>query len=405
MKKLFIVMLGFLLSFWVVLYSGPAFSGGGGLCGQTPCTTNVDCQTANGTFACPECFVCVNPGPNGTCQPDNTFCENLSGNECVEAICLNPPPNPINNPTGCEYTAVAIDGGATDLADICYYCAPPKITTIDTCGNGVCDEGDQENCSNCPEDCLIPGYDLTCPRPLPVQVNECVPAGITFGGPPFQEECEDGDLCTNEICNPQVIGECIADGFKDCNQVFSDLCCPSGCQGPPIAFLTGTDPCRDALAAGAITQAEFVTCDLDCWPLQACGDGFVQGPAETCDDLPTGSAGINVSQAQCRDPGTPNECTYCGDGFIDSPTEECDGAALGQCQTCTATCVCGLIPPPPVVNLCIFGSSPISSGGGLAPACDCSLNPNAPVDSSRGIALMAMLVFGIGALVWKRRRA
>jgi hypothetical protein len=121
----------------------------------------------------------------------------------------------------------------------------------------------------------------------------------------------------------------------------------------------------------------LTACDIDCWPPPVCNDGLVQNP-ETCDDgLPDGDAGINVTDAQCRDAGTPDECTYCGDGFLQTAAgEECEVGLIGACGTAGQGGTCDFTTCLCQQNVCVTGSGNIWDE--IRPGCaNCSLNKDA----------------------------
>ncbi len=340
----------------------------------------------------PACYECALVGQVPQCVTDASFCDD--NNACTEDICTPgaTPVIPPDFPNGCINLPLALTGDP-DLPIECYVCEPTE-NGVDV-DNGICERAVPEDCSDSPEDCLVPGSTCVYPNnPTPVPV--CDQLGPTNPGPIIYGGCEDGDRCTQNLCNFDTAvtpnGFFCTNPELGCNPN-ADGCCPDGCVGPGVG--------------GVCPPSTTVTpCDPDCCPNQDCGDGMVE-PAETCDDAAdAGFSGVapdgsSVTDAECRDSGAANECTYCGDGILDSPSEECDGALLGQCQTCTANCTCGLIVTP---ALCIFGSSPIKGEGGPAPACDCSLNPNAEPPSAYGWLWLAMLaaVSGVG-LILKRR--
>ncbi len=381
-----------------VFASGQAWSG-------TQCTfndPNDDCQD-NGF---PPCYQC---NANNFCEPTDSLCDD--GNPCTIDDCSDDPT------IGCVYQTPVATGDTTLPAE-CYICEPTE-NGIDI-NNGVCDSGAGEDCQSDPDDCLIIGFtcDPDSPNPpLPApggfvdsitpptdQITNCE-IGITIvldTTLSFETvACEDADRCTDNICSfvvttpPQAFtpgqqGVC-SNPPIGCERV-SDGCCPAGCVGPGF----GVD------CPGSVQPV--LDCDPDCWPVQSCGDSLVEAP-ETCDDLPSGNAGIDpsgqpVPNSACRDPGTQNECTYCGDGILDSPSEQCDGTDLGQCTTCSGNCTCGIIPP---AGICIFGSG--FGSGENAPVCgQCSLNKNAveaPGTGALGVIALAILLTG---LMFRRAR-
>ncbi len=367
----------------ILLYSVPVTAGGGFICGPSSiCTSDADCFGAP-DVSCPVCFGCNQT--TGFCEPVDAKCDD--GNECTEDACIFDEQNFM---VGCINTSIAL-GGDPNLDIACYVCEPTANNV--TVNNGICDLGAGENCSNSPEDCLVPGE--TCGPPPPLGPGGCdaqVPAVL----------CTDGDRCTIDFCdssvNPNV---CVNLEIPSCIPIFSDGCCP-------LNQNTGL-PCEGP-GAGSQCDPNDPDCDPDCWPPQSCGDGFVQ-PDETCDaSADAGNAGVQpngqpVLDSQCRQPGTEFECTYCGDGIVQSPLEQCELNELGACggAGCGINCLCQ-------ADICLEGSGDLVGGEGNAAAplpafCDtCSLNINAPHGGILGWALGIGFMLLPGGIQWIRRR-
>lgn len=331
-----------------------------------PCMATVDCVNAG----CSDCVQCI----NDMCQLDDTYCQDRTGgdteNICRVGLCLTP--DAFLNQSGCTFDDPAV-AGDTSFEEICYYCDPP-VLAVDTCGNGVCDSPG-ENCSNCSLDCLTPGDTETCQDTTGQSCQQ-------------PSDCADGEVCTVDECVGAAALQC-ANTPAQCSGDTVDLCCPSGCVGIPA----GESSCR---AAG-----DPPGCDADCWPVQLCGDIFVQSnngnPPETCDDgIPGPSAGLfpdgtTISEDACRDPGNTDECTFCGDDIIQTASgEQCDGTSLGECESCSVACLCAL------ADVIVQGSGP--------PGGPCSLNPHATDDPIKGSLGLISLALAMGLLVgWRKR--
>jgi len=204
------------------------------------------CQAPNTTFpnGGPDCYVCVtdDDGIGFECVPSDAFCDGISGgkasNECRAAECI-PGATGLNpaNPSGCDYT---LDPGADEN---CVLCISPDPVPFNHCGNGICEPLEGESCASCAIDCNPAGYpgtcldqagaDAICLDPVPIKF-------ITFPGPPYatsgqfpDDACEDGDLCTDNVCGGGQLfpnapsGSCVIVD-KVCNPV-ADFCCPIGC--------------------------------------------------------------------------------------------------------------------------------------------------------------------------------
>jgi hypothetical protein len=368
------------------------------------CTSDLPCQTITGvTFipggGCPDCIACdLDPASPTfqTCQPLDARCDD--GTACTTDVCFFSTQFPPLAPNGCQYTTIAVDFPPPDDLPIeCYICEPTANNVL--VDNGICDRTAGENCSNSP-DCQEEGVACGTP-PTPPFCNS------TNINP--QPVCQDGDRCTDDICtpfpapsgiSPQGLGPgTCSNPEKVCNPD-SDGCCPAGCPGPdPATMQPGGTPCHDP------TGLPIPNCDADCWFPQVCGDALVQ-PPETCDDNANmGDAGISpqgaiVTDTQCRDVGTPGECTYCGDGIIQAAAgEQCefnDATACGTEGCDLTTCQC-------IQTLCVTGSGNIFHT--IRPGCaNCSFHPDATSQGWFHDYQAAILLAGLVGLGFVMRR-
>lgn len=336
--------------------------------GVTQCASDADCQQV-----CPTCYTCE----GGLCMADDTVCQAEEG-ACRLGTCQDPPD--ANLPLGCDFDAAALEG-VLGLEDICYICAPPAVAGVNTCGNGICDEGDGEDCQSCPADCLVPGFAGDCPSQTEAD-SQCVVPN-TF--------CTNGEICDQGLCLTALACDV---NPRSCSGDTNDLCCASGCQGPPDGL-----NCAEAEAQGIIPAGQ---CDVDCWPAPDCGDGLVENP-ETCEATAAlGPGGVPVVDADCRAPGSVDQCTFCGDGIIQADAGEvCDGENADACggAGCNPDCTCDFF--------CISGSGgPFST---IREGCaNCSFNPwassNGPLrDYGIFLSLVVLTVLG-GILRCRLRR-
>jgi hypothetical protein len=195
------------------------------------------------------------------CSANTTFCQDISGgdqsNDCRTGECTSVPTFDSNNPTGCDYALVPEDQDFT-----CALCSNAVALDVSSCGNGICEGSEGEDCQSCPVDCVIPGFEDTCPLTSgPVIEAACVSGGpvkkTTFGGPPYNrsnsQKCEDGDLCTDNQCSSDKLS--CESTPKACSGDLSDFCCPANCQAPA----DGTVSCNNA-----------TDCDVDCFAPKEC---------------------------------------------------------------------------------------------------------------------------------------
>lgn len=336
--------------------------------GVTACASDADCQQV-----CPTCVTC-DVGA-GVCVANDTVCQAEEG-LCREGLCAGTQID-LSNPSGCDYSAPAI-AGITGLDDICYICAPPVVAGVNTCGNGICDEGDGEDCQTCPADCLVPGFAGDCPSQTEADSQCNIP----------NESCTNGEICDQGTCLTALACDITA---RTCSGDNSDLCCSTGCEGPPSGVT-----CADAEAQGLIPAGQ---CDVDCWPVADCGDGLVENP-ETCDgNVGLGADGAAIADGACRDPGAAAQCTFCGDGIIQAEAgEECDGTNDAACggDACSANCTCQ--------SVCVTGSGnpfdTIRDGCG-----NCNLNVDAISQGwfkDYGLWIALMAAAGLACLLRRR---
>lgn len=160
---------------------------------------------------------------SAVCEPSDDFCNGIAGgnqaNACRSGTCQTESTPDPSNPLGCDYR----------LADgiNCVLCESPAPASFDTCGNGICEPGQGEDCTTCPLDCLVPGFGGNC---------------LSSSG---------GDICSTP---------------KSCSANEEDLCCPSGCNPPDNGTCIAGDP----------------NCDIDCLVPETCeepgGGGLTPGP-------------------------------------------------------------------------------------------------------------------------------
>jgi hypothetical protein len=209
--------------------------------GSTNTNPNIaDPFCPGGSF--PGCFQnCVEQVSTGgfefaVCQPDDGFCQGISGGEadnaCRTAVCVPGPQGFLDllNRSGCEYFAIP---GSEDPN--CVRCEAP----VSNCGNGICEQP-EEDFDSCSLDCRVPGW--TGPKLDPgdsVMDDACtgvIVPSMVFPGPPFNvpvpgnpglETCEDGDVCTSNVCN--TTSDVCEVSQKLCSEDVEDLCCPEGC--------------------------------------------------------------------------------------------------------------------------------------------------------------------------------
>jgi hypothetical protein len=227
------------------------------------------------------------------CSSNTPYCQGISGgdqsSDCRVGECTSNPTFDSNNPTGCNYTLVP---ETQNFA--CALCSNATELGITSCGNGICEGAQGEDCQTCPVDCVIPGFEGSCPLTSGTVIEDACASNIgkkltTFDGPPFNrsshQECEDGDVCTDNQCSTDTL-TCVA-SLKACSGDLSDYCCPANCQAPA----QGTTSCGNAS-----------NCDIDCFAPQTCSD---PSPTPTPSNICLFGGGMSMNG------GTAGACSSC----------------------------------------------------------------------------------------------
>ncbi len=220
-----------------------------------------------------------------------------------------------------------------------------------SCGNGVCDPG--ENTDNCPSDCsvFIGGYcgdgtcdsgeESACPQDCGVScVGQTCIEGYFFDW----ESCTcvpSEDSCLPQTCSPgeyfdQSLCQCVASSFcgdGSCGSGEDSINCAQDCP-PPSTSLCGDFRCD--LDAGESNP----TCPADCVP--TCGDGVCDYSKETVVLCPADCplTALNCGDAKCE-PGEAVACPECW-GRFDHRCEFGEGSYFRSpdCYTVYPGCSC-----------------------------------------------------------------
>ena len=313
------------------------------------------CGDGNGICSCaPGCDLL------GNCCPDyRALCEGAA--TCGDGICQGDEPqtcpddctSPECGPgtlaachgPGCVPAELLGDGQCSERLDCDKY-AFDDGDCASSCGDGVCDAGEQQSCprdcSGCPEgtvpDCAneqcVPSEwvgDGECDPPL-----NCARYGNDGGDCEATGGCEEGFTltCNRSACAPEAwIGDGECQGFMNCEQYNDDGGDCDG-PGPGLACLVdncATDPCLDFPICSA-----GLTCMASC-PDLAC--------AQACVDSMQGQGGnfqLLTAVLQCSaEAGCYPDAGQCGNGFCEGDEEqtcpedcEAPGCPDGTLPTC-----------------------------------------------------------------------
>ena len=197
--------------------------------------------------------------------------------------------NQIGVPSIAEFVLLTAcnEDGVCEPGENCNLC-PSECISGDgaSCGNGICEAGNREDCVSCPSDCN----------------------GKQSGNPSKQFCCGNGGGQNPADCaDPR----CTSRGF-DCIQT------------PVVRSCCGDFVCED-IENGS-------NCEVDCGAPPFCGDGSCGAGEDVCScavDCGTPSG----TETSCTD-GVDNDCN----GFIDCGDAACSSDPACQCQPLGATC-------------------------------------------------------------------
>jgi hypothetical protein len=297
-----------------------------GTCRNVPAPNLPGCNQCDGDDQCEDGNACTVDfcGPDGRCfsEPSADCCDSAGdcadGNRCTEDVCVLPDGVCANQPIpGCCGA-----GGECDDGNVC---------TIDVCQ----DDGTCENV-----------VDPACPVCTPTSCNDtnnCTIDTCSADGVCNNEQlplccddlsaCDDGDICTQDICGPAGIG-CVnqpiagccasATGCDDNNSCTRDRCQNNTCENVPLDIpeCQGCEPgscddgniCTQDLCNAFTGACQNLPIDECCTGAFQCGDGdictFDQCQDNQCLHIPLtaipGCAPDCMTDDDCED---NNPCT------------------------------------------------------------------------------------------------
>jgi hypothetical protein len=261
-----------------------------GFCDNTLYCDGVEtCDPVN------DCQPGIDPCPNTACDEVNDRCTDcLTDADCVDELYCN-------GTETCEtVSGTCVDGTPVD-------CADTIACTTDTCND------ETDTCDH------LPNHDL-CDDGKTCTLDTCdTIIGCTNDGTGVTDACDDNNACTtNDICQGDAAGTCLgtdtsATDCDDGNECTADTCDPqTGCDNTPVADGTG---CTD---------------DLYCTVNDSCTGGFCDGEPRDCSQAADQcNTGICDDAADACLPEPVIDGTPCPDGVF------CNGDEICRSGICT----------------------------------------------------------------------
>ncbi|MCH8967560.1 MAG: FG-GAP repeat protein [Planctomycetes bacterium] len=275
--------------------------------------TLLDCDDLNPCTddGCDPLGGCVNTPNDANSCDDGDAC---NGNElCVGGTCQAGTPLDCDDANACT----------TDACDPAIGCVNDPVAGA-SCGNGVCEIGDGEDCLSCPEDCNglqsgNPNNRFCCgdgegDNPVGCADPRCTSPGFDCTDQPARASCDDGDVCNgDELC---VGGICQAGTPLDCDD--ANPCTADGCD--PLVGCVNTPNDTNSCDDGDVCNGD-----------ETCLGGICQGGTPPdCDDANSCTDDACDAVAGCVH--TPNDTNSCDDGNVCNGDEAC---VSGICQAGT----------------------------------------------------------------------
>ena len=302
---------------------------------SNPCTDDV-CDGKQGCVMVPNSVTCTD---SDVCT-ENDFCQ---GGACVAGAMKN-----CDDKNPCTIDSCEMSKGCTHTADDGAPCEDENLCTIgDVCGDGMCSEGKEKNCT-APGACYTAACDpvsgkcvtdyvtanLPCDDGNACSVKDGCDQGKCKG---TAVVCDDNNLCTDDSCDA-VTGCVYAANTAPCEDgdkcTLLDVCVEKLCKSGAIKSCEDGQVCTadscDAVSGNCVYASlpkDGTPCDADtsvCTQNDACSDGkCLAGTGVDCDD---------------KNPCTNDSCDAmagCAHGANSQPCD--DGNACTQNDLCAAS--------------------------------------------------------------------
>ena len=326
----------------VCIGGDPVNCNDGDSCTDDSCDSEVGCVQTHNAAPCSDGDACttLDQCVDGLCVGGPAL-ECGDGNPCTEDTCVA---------GGCAHVATdgaCDDGNACTVGDQCQAgkcthtglapCDDDNVCTTDSCdpatgclfllNQGPCDDGDVcslgDHCHI--GECESSGT-LNCDDGNPCTNNSCNPeVGCVF--PPAAGACDDGSLCTTEdTCKN---GLCVGTGFLWCDD--EDACTDDSCDSDVgCQHVHNQEPCNDGNPCTTVDQCQAGVCTgsgaLECDDSKVCTD-------DSCDPATGCTYVANV--AVCDDADKCTTVDQCAGGTcVGSVPKVCDDSNLCTFETC-----------------------------------------------------------------------
>ena len=316
-----------------------------GACSSTPdhglCGDFELCDPDSGCVASPECTEDLG------CD-DGLWCDGLETCDTVAGRCVPGTPPDCTDTWACTADGCNEDEDrcqAVNLDSVCDdgdACTPDRCDPTDAAadergcvaGTSGCDDGNpctDDQCDVTGGGCFHTYNTASCDDGDACTVGDTCGSGLCQPG--AARDCGDGNVCTDDACNPSVgcnhaYNLDVCDDGSACTT--DDRCDGSGrCIGTAPPSCDDGNPCTDDVcdAAGGCTHVDNTSpCDDGnaCTEADTCGDGTCSGATVSCDD---GNVCTDDSCVPATGCVFANNHAACDDGNPCTSGDACSGGA------------------------------------------------------------------------------
>ena len=348
-----------------------------GPCTKSYCTPAGGCTSAQNLqdgSACSDSNACTSNDAclGGVCVGSTLSCND--GKPCTDDSC-DPTSGCLNVPN----TKACDDNNPCTIGDVCKTGAcTPGAAKVCTDGNPCTNDSCDPQSTDPLKLCVFVPIVIPCDDGNACTKNDACAAGVCKGAAVV---CNDGDVCTDDLCNPAsgcytILNDASCDDNQPCTS--ESKCIAGSCLGTKATDCNDNNVCTDDSCLSGV-GCKYVNntglCDDGkvCTEADKCASGTCGGTAKLCNDAdpctsdacvePTGCKFTGISGTVCTD---NNQCTQtdvcqsgtcvggnpktCDDGKV-CTTDSCDPATgckfvnntlpCDDGNPCTTTDVCG----------------------------------------------------------------